>query len=160
MKIRRIIFPLLTLIWLLVIFFFSSQNGEESAGLSNQLVNFIINLFYGDKFQTFPLDRQEEIANTWSLIIRKGAHFTIFGILASLFYFSIISFRKNNYAYFISFGLTFIYAGFDEFHQSFSAGRGPRFTDVLIDSAGALFFLVLIFGLSLLFKKSKNSPLE
>jgi VanZ family protein len=30
-----------------------------------------------------------------------------------------------------------IYAATDEFHQSFSPGRHPRATDVLIDSLGA-----------------------
>jgi len=37
----------------------------------------------------------------------------------------------------------FLYASSDEFHQSFIPGRGPAFTDVLIDTAGGLTGIIL-----------------
>jgi VanZ family protein len=40
-----------------------------------------------------------------------------------------------------SVALAFLYGATDEFHQSFTPGRGPKFTDVLIDTFGATIFL-------------------
>jgi VanZ family protein len=37
----------------------------------------------------------------------------------------------------------FLYASSDEFHQSFVPGRGPAFSDVLIDTAGGLTGIIL-----------------
>ena len=43
-----------------------------------------------------------------------------------------------------SFVLTFGYACTDEFHQLFVPGRAGRFTDVLIDSSGALVLSLIV----------------
>ncbi len=92
--IKKIVFPVLTLLWMGLIFYFSSQTGIESGGLSGKIVNFIINLFYGDNISA---DRLESLTNIWSIIIRKGAHFTIFGILGVLAYLSIWSYKVSDW---------------------------------------------------------------
>lgn len=49
-----------------------------------------------------------------------------------------------------AFAVAIVYGMIDETHQYFTAGRHPRFTDVLIDAAGAgLFLLALHFYRSL-----------
>lgn len=160
MKIKKIIFPILAVLWMLLIFFFSSQDGNESSGLSDKIVFFIIDIFWGNDFSSLPLEKKDAIINFWTLIIRKGAHFTIFGILALLYYFSLTSFKKDNKMYFISIIFVIIYACFDEFHQSFTNGRTPKFTDVLIDTSGAVFFLLVVYFINFFIQKKHNSPVE
>jgi VanZ family protein len=39
--------------------------------------------------------------------------------------------------------IAILYAATDEFHQSFTPGRTPRVTDVMIDAAGAAMGMVV-----------------
>ena len=143
--VKKILFPILAILWMGLIFFFSSQTGEESGGLSGEIVNFLINLFYGDKFNSYPIDKQEGIINAFSIVIRKGAHFTIFGFLGLWYFLSIYAYKKTKLAYLGGILLTFLYASFDEWHQTWTNGRAGMFTDVLIDTSGALVFLGVTF---------------
>lgn len=45
-------------------------------------------------------------------------------------------------------GIAVSYAASDELHQLWSAGRSCRFTDVLIDSAGALTGIAVVYSVS------------
>lgn len=75
-------------------------------------------------------------------LIRKSFHFIGYGLLASLFY---IVFRKFKlklavlHSIFMTFGL----ACLDEYRQTFLAGRTGDFHDVMIDTVGAITFVVL-----------------
>jgi VanZ family protein len=75
-----------------------------------------------------------------NLIIRKTAHFTVFGVLA-LFYLWAIGDWRNRW---LALLLTVVYAISDEYHQSWTPLRHPAWTDVVIDSAGALTALWLL----------------
>ncbi|WP_371452184.1 VanZ family protein [Gemella sp. 20925_1_85] len=99
----------------LVIFLFSSQPGEESSKISNDL------------------------------IIRKLGHFSEYMTLGffSFSYLSNLFIENNNIKDFkktgiLSFLFSIIYASSDEFHQTFVPGRDGNIVDVLIDSSGAL----------------------
>ncbi len=82
-------------------------------------------------------------------VLRKFAHIFEFFVLASLFFnaflktkISFIQQLKNNKKAFWSAFLTFIYAGSDEFHQSFVFGRNGSFIDWLFwDFLGIVIFL-------------------
>jgi VanZ family protein len=89
---------------------------------------------------------------TANFILRKLGHFCGYGTLALLF-------RRGWYYTFLLKGpksrlpvsasalailCTFFVASLDEFHQSFLAGRSSRFQDVLLDTAGALVFHVIL----------------
>lgn len=50
--------------------------------------------------------------------------------------------RKNQI--YISTMLGILYAISDEIHQSFTPGRGPKITDVFIDSLGVFFGIIVI----------------
>lgn len=76
-------------------------------------------------------------------IFRKIVHFTFFGVLAIS---ALGCFPPSRFRFFYAALLTIGVAFFDEWHQSWVPGRTGSFVDVLIDSAGALTFLVFTFG--------------
>ncbi|RDW17006.1 VanZ family protein [Oceanobacillus arenosus] len=78
--------------------------------------------------------------------IRKGAHVTVFFLLVCLFYLAI---RKTiglvfHWQMMYSFLLTVAYAILDEIHQGFTPNRTSYAGDVVIDSIGAAFAVLLI----------------
>ncbi len=147
-KIIGIVFIVLTLCWMGLIFFLSSQNGQESSTLSGSFTNAFIRIFFRD-YDSLAKEQQRQIYYNTAYFIRKTAHYTEYAILSLLLFFSVHAFIKNEA---ITFGIcsliSFGYAVSDEFHQSFVAGRGPMITDVLIDTIGAitmqLFILTII----------------
>ena len=130
------------LFWLLLIFFFSAQSGEDSSQLSGGLLEFLESLTH------IPLS--SEIC---SFMIRKLAHFTEYGVLGFL----TINLWKQ-YGNINQKKLLFIllfcifYALTDEFHQIFISNRSGNFWDVTIDSLGSFFGIVSY----LLFSKKTN----
>ena len=103
-----------------MIFLFSSQPGEESSKISNDL------------------------------IIRKLGHFSEYMTLGffSFSYLSNLFVENNNIKDFkkagiLSFLFSVIYASSDEFHQTFVVGRDGNIIDVLIDSSGSLVGILL-----------------
>lgn len=123
--------------WMLVIFLFSAQTGEQSSE-SSGLIEQLLSLFPFIPHQIFGIDLQ--------LIIRKGAHFTEYLILYVLTFIVFIDYQtlKKSLVYAIIF--VFLYACTDEIHQAFVPGRACAFTDVMIDTAGgllALFFIMI-----------------
>ena len=68
------------------------------------------------------------------LLFKKGAHFTVYAVLAVLFRRGLPPGRR---IWVLSLVLTVLYASSDEWHQSFVPGRHPQLTDVLIDVCGA-----------------------
>ena len=51
------------------------------------------------------------------------------------------------------FVISVVFAATDEYHQTFVAGRAGRFSDVIIDSSGAIFGIAFAFAVILLLKK-------
>ncbi|MCD2492117.1 VanZ family protein [Lacrimispora sp. NSJ-141] len=126
---RRWIFLALSLLWMLVIFTFSAQDGEASGTISITVSS--------------ALHLPE-----W--LIRKGAHmaeYVVLAVLLSGFFSTFPSLgRKRQGA--AAWLFSVLYAATDEFHQIFSGGRTPAVRDVLIDGSGAalgaaLFFLAV-----------------
>lgn len=70
-----------------------------------------------------------------NVIVRKLVHMTVFGTLAIFF---LLSFWQFPFRYSIGWFFATLYGAIDEWHQSFIPNRAGVFTDVLIDSAGAL----------------------
>ncbi|MDE6388164.1 MAG: VanZ family protein [Lachnospiraceae bacterium] len=133
----------LALIWMCVIFAFSAQTKEESSvvseGFSYRIVN-TTGLFFH-----LNLDEEQlrEIAAAIEYFVRKGAHMTEYAILAVLLYIWTSRWELTRLRRSLTAAVaTMLYAGSDEFHQLFVAGRSGRISDVLIDSAGAVIGLV------------------
>ena len=74
-------------------------------------------------------------------LLRKSAHFILFGLLATGIFFS-LSPRLPRFL--LAIFITLLVACADETHQYFTGGRTPTFSDVLLDVSGALSFLVII----------------
>ncbi len=99
------------IIWMGVIFFLSSRASVRAAAFD-------------------PMD----------FLIKKFAHFVEYFALYQFIYYGLnksTSWTKIQ-KIIISLVLTTIYAGTDEYHQTFVAGREGRVRDVLIDSLGAV----------------------
>ena len=137
-NILRIIFLILIIINSLIIFGFSSQNGEESSSLSKTVINKIADILDIKENRATFLDLGEKI-------IRKLAHFSIYTLLgiwsiSFLYTFNI----KLKYQVITTSIWGFLYALTDEFHQMFSNGRHASIDDVIIDTLGVIFGLLLV----------------
>ena len=86
--------------------------------------------------------------------LRKLAHFTEYGILGSLFsglYIPVIGKirricnGKSAGLYLKNTLIVFVLAAIDEIHQFFVPGRYSSFWDVMLDTAGCLFFLFFMY---------------
>lgn len=131
---KRLKYFIPSIILMIIIFSFSMQNGEESAGLSLKIVLFLQN--------HFPILKKVTILH---FLVRKAAHMSEYGVLLLSF---VYGFYKNklslNKVYLYSLLCTFLYACSDELHQYFVGGRAGQFKDVLIDTSGGIIMLIII----------------
>lgn len=72
MKYIRIILIIFIIIWMVVVFKFSHQQGGKSRGTSSSVTKKIVNIFYGED------EKAEEKIRKLDPIIRKLAHFTVY----------------------------------------------------------------------------------
>lgn len=152
-RIKKPLFIVLTFLWLGVIFSFSLQSGEESSDVSFGVLRKLLALFSPGLAESFNLIPQEQL-QLLHTIFRKCAHFSeylILGVLAS------IALSQMNFRHKVLLGMSFCFlsAAADETLQRFVSGRAGRFTDVLIDSAGALTGIGIIFLILRMIKRKK-----
>ena len=76
-------------------------------------------------------------------IIKKTAHFIVYGILATTYYYALKK-TSTSKAILISWTLATIYAITDEYHQTLIPTRTGTIRDIIIDSIGAITFLKLL----------------
>ncbi len=149
---KRIIYGLLMIIWMVVIFSFSNSNGVKSDSLSKGIISNSITIYEHVTNKTvdkdYYLDRLD-------YPVRKLAHFSEYAILGFLVIQFSLSFNML-YAGSFSILLCFLYAMSDEFHQLFITGRSGQFTDVLIDTLGAIVMICII----KIFTRKKGNKLQ
>ena len=148
MKINLLRIVLLILLFgtFYIIFGFSSQNGEESGGISSRVTEFILEK--SNTYKNIEENRQDEIFERTEKIIRKIAHFSIYALVGFLLMGLVSTFKlKEKNRILISLILGVLYATSDEIHQLFSPGRSAQITDVYIDTLGILvgIFVILLF---------------
>ena len=119
---------LLSIVWIIVIFSFSLQSGEESGELSGGIVAWIVGLFFPEDFTHIELVH---------FLVRKAAHFTEYFILGGLLSLTIRE-AKWNRVMLAPWVMGTLVACCDETIQLFSEGRAGQITDVMIDSSGVL----------------------
>ena len=127
------------------IFNFSNQGGTESSGLSRKVARTIIDILP----QTKKLDEQakNEAVEKSQTIIRKGAHLSIYALVGLLMMNLMCTYKiSNKNKFLITILVGIIYASSDEIHQSFIPGRTAAFTDVCIDTCGAILGSLISFG--------------
>ena len=121
-----------------IIFSFSAQSGEKSGKLSYKISYKIIEV----KNDVFNEGKTEDEIATGAkkihLYVRKAAHMTEYFILCVTILFPLYMYGLRGIKLFLAaIILSAVFAGLDEYHQSFVDGRGPSVKDVLIDSSGA-----------------------
>ncbi len=142
--IRTILIILLGLTFI-SIFNFSNQGGTESSGLSRKVARTIIDILP----QTKKLNEQakNEAVEKSQTIIRKGAHLSIYALVGLLMMNLMCTYKiSNKNKFLITILVGIIYASSDEIHQSFIPGRTAAFTDVCIDTCGAILGSLIAFG--------------
>lgn len=107
---------LAVILWLAIIFYFSSQP-----------------------------DLKSSLPNIWDTIFRKIAHMSEYFVLTYLFFRSLKNYRFPTKVIIASSAIvSAFYAMSDEFHQMFVAGRQGSIRDVFIDSVGILVAILFI----------------
>ena len=144
---RSTIAGLLAIVWMCIIFAFSSQPADESSevsvGFSYRMVSSAGTFFH------LPWDEEEfrKISMAIEGYIRKAAHMSEYAVLTVLLYLWLENrqlkvFKRSV----ISVFLAMLYAASDEFHQLFVRGRSGCVRDVMIDSAGAVLGILIFVG--------------
>jgi len=120
---------------MIIIFYFSSQVGTTSKGLSESLLTKIYPTFSG----SLTLD---EFIYRYGTLIRKMAHVFEYIVLGILTYEFIKEFNVNK-KLLIMILICVLYAISDEIHQIFVPGRSFMVTDILLDSIASSSVIVL-----------------
>ncbi|WP_342578106.1 VanZ family protein [Psychrobacillus sp. FSL K6-2843] len=126
------------ILWMVLIFFFSSQPAADSKELSLGVTEMFLSIV-----EMAAPDSDLFMENSHHFV-RKNAHFFIYFLLGILV---VRALRLSKFWNKKDIGLAFlicgIYAISDELHQLFVPGRGAQVKDVWIDSAGALVGILL-----------------
>ena len=151
---KKIILWILIILWMIIIFLFSSQNSEDSSKLSRGFLRNFILWF-------LPENINEDTVDFLEHILRKCAHmaeYAVLGVLISiqlrLYHVFEAEWKKIWSAVF----LVMLYAATDEFHQLFVGGRSGQISDIFIDTCGGMagaFVIYLIYKFKN-FRKTEN----
>lgn len=180
MRVRRRVFLVLMILWMAGIFVFSSRSGDESTEDSYFVGNMVGEIFVPG-FDEWSAEKQQAFAEKIDHPVRKTAHATeyaILGLLAAGVCIPEVMGRrdektmseevgcsrttKSEYAkirreLLIPWGIAALYAATDEFHQLFVPGRSGQFSDVILDSAGALAGLLILALVRKIIGRRRNS---
>lgn len=160
---KIIILLVMSIVWMLCIYKLSGMNSSNSNSKSTD----IISIFIEDTLEitnnygiTSSHPNEQKIERVSSLInapMRKAIHATVYFVLA--FFIMILmniifDHKKYFWSVLIALILCIIFAGTDEYHQTFVEGRTGQLLDVMIDTvggiAGILFYstyqIVYMFG--------------
>ncbi|MCR5213130.1 MAG: VanZ family protein [Eubacterium sp.] len=148
LSLRKKIFWLLAIVWMVVIFSFSGQKGDESGGLSHDVCRVIGYVTQYD-FYKWTEDAQERYIEKIQYPVRKAAHVTEYLILGIFLTGAWYDKKKKKY---IRLGVPgfigIIYAATDEFHQTFVSDRAGSIIDVLIDTGGLIVGVLIMAGIT------------
>lgn len=139
------------------IFKFSAQQSAQSDNISEGFTMRLLQIYHHIS-GTESADLMKS-AIKFNGIVRKYAHFTIYSVLGilSMLMFGLVIFRKWSVpAWVCAMIFCIIYASCDEFHQWFVPGRSAEVRDVIIDSCGALWSSLLVFGIGKFIAKRIN----
>ena len=137
---------ILILLTLVIILFISSGQTYEQQSLIPTLQNMFPNKPFESLLAMLEIPYFGHIVSVEErgyyqfveFLLRKSAHFFIFGFVALAFYAVLPKWRGR---WLIALVCTFILATIDEYHQSLTGGRTPSGQDVFLDMCGAVVFL-------------------
>ena len=131
---KKLIKLIFVILWMLLIFSFSNQKAEDSSKLSDGIIVKVANVFVDKELS---IEKQEEILEKYTTIVRKTAHFVIYLILGILVINLFIEYDIKHLIL-ISLLVCLLYSISDEFHQLFIDGRSGEIRDIIIDTIGSL----------------------
>ena len=135
MKKKSYVWLAASLLCMAVIFVFSSFPAEQSSGMSNPLVDFVVPVIENWFGVTVPVETVEYLY----MLIRKAAHLLIFLTLGVCVTNTVRRVTENGKRIFmISLCWCSLYAATDELHQYFVPGRACMWQDWMLDTIGAL----------------------
>jgi VanZ family protein len=127
-----------------VIFAFSSQDADESGNLSLMISEKCIDIVNDVAGKNWTYAVKLQMAQFLEHPIRKLAHFTEYTCMGILVYTMWRPWKPaDRKLYFLVVIWVFISASFDEIHQYFVPGRYNSIADVLLDTAGGIFGLLI-----------------
>ncbi len=127
------------------IYSFSAQDGDTSARLSYEISYKIVETTSTLLGEELPPQQVDSIATRFHGVLRKLAHMTEYFVLAITVAFPLYVYGLRGIWLMLVAGFICVaFACSDEYHQSFVAGRGPSKRDVLIDSFGAFWGILLV----------------
>lgn len=160
-KIYTAIALILLVLLYIMIFFFSSENAEQSSDISVRVTKALLQIYYKIMGGGEGPAVEYTVSSTEGLI-RKMAHFTEYAGVGFLSYSMVAAWHGTVWK-----GQLFVVvqlivsAGLDEFHQYFVPGRNAAFTDVLIDTAGGIAgMFVVLAGTFLWNRKKQKKPVK
>jgi hypothetical protein len=127
---KAYVYLALTILIMIVIFAFSSQDATQSGELSNGVLAWIEETFLGGQ--------AADSSGIGSFLVRKAAHLSIYLCLGASCALTVREFRPKDHPFLWAWLIAAAYAATDEFHQYFVPGRSCEFRDVCIDALGAL----------------------
>ena len=143
-RVMQWIWPMLSVGMMVLLFYSSSMPGDDSGAASMGIIDRLKNAL--PPLRLFDAD-------TLHFLLRKGAHFTSYFVLA---FFTTHAFKYYLWQprlprvesaakpspwklFFVAWGIASLYGVADEIHQYFVPGRACLFSDMMINAAGALF---------------------
>jgi len=152
----RIIFCILSVLIMAAIFYLSCENSDESSETSGIITDFILAHFIKG-YADFTSEKQAEIRDSVSFIVRKCAHFSAYAALGCCTSCAVGKRKLLSVGSLVSWGICILYACSDELHQYFVPGRSCELRDVMIDSAGALVGMLLsLAAMAIISRKNQN----
>lgn len=133
------------LILYLFIFVFSAQNAEQSGSISRIITKKCVKFFNALTGGHWSRDFMESLTTYFEHPVRKLAHFAEYacmGILLYVIWSQWMSVRKHLCLLVPSW--VFLSAALDELHQWFVPGRYASIADVLLDTCGGAFGMLLM----------------
>ena len=144
--VMRLILGIMLAGWMIIIFWFSNQPATESSEISGTISYRLVE----DTDEIFnwglTTDQIGNIAGNIEYPIRKAAHMTEYAIFSIFVMIAlIVDGIKGVRIPVISAVIAIAFAATDEFHQTFVPGRYGCVLDVLIDAAGSIIGLIIVY---------------
>lgn len=148
------ILGIITILWMLVIYFLSAQNGNQTTKLSLAISEFLSEIMG---------ERTSKEAVHLHLVIRKLAHIVLFFGLGAISYllmmYGVFSNRlcyRRSFSFFVAFVLTSGYGYFDEWHKQFIVGRHFQLEEVGLNVVSGCIGILVVWGIQSLWQVCKR----
>ena len=136
---KKLFHSILVIIWMFVIFNFSSQNGPKSTNTSDVVTSMVVNVTTSVTNKNVSREEVKKRVEDSTFLVRKMAHFTEYLILGILVLQLLSDYTKiNKRMLIVSLIICYLYSVSDEVHQIFIPGRTAKVLDTFIDGAGSL----------------------